>query len=55
MRGDAVVDRATVRADGTFTLRTKASSSGDWRLHVAIGRTPGNLSGRSAPFTIHVG
>ena len=55
MRGDSVVDRATVRADGTFTLRTKASSSGDWRLHVAIGRTPGNLSGRSAPFTIHVG
>ena len=55
MRGGAVVDRATVRPDGTFTLHKRASSSGAWRLHVAISKTPGNLPGRSPAFTIHVG
>ena len=53
-RGHDRLGSAKVRHDGTYTVRARASSRGDWRLHVGIGRTPGVLAGRSHSFTVHV-
>jgi hypothetical protein len=53
-RGHHRLASARVRADGTYNLRARATSRGDWKLRVTIGRTPGNLAGRSAPVTVRV-
>jgi hypothetical protein len=53
-RGRHRLDRATVAKDGRFTLQTKATRKGDLTLVVEVGKSKGNLAGRSAPVTIRV-
>ena len=50
---DGVVHPA-VRGDGTYPLRATAHHVGPHRLPVTIGRTPGNLPGRSLPVGVTV-
>jgi hypothetical protein len=54
-RGSQKVGTAVVRPTGTYTLTTKARSTGLWKLHVSIGATRGNLAGSSKVVTVKVG
>jgi hypothetical protein len=62
LRGHRVVLRhgedrlasARVRHDGTYAVRARSTTPGVWRLRVTVGRTPGNLAGRSAVVRVRV-
>jgi hypothetical protein len=55
MKGSAKVGSGIVKADGTFTIKAKAASTGTWKLRVTIGASTGNLAGRSKTVKVTVG
>ncbi len=54
-KGSQKVGTAVVRRTGTYTLTTQAKTAGQWKLHVFIGATSGNLAGSSKVVTVTVG
>lgn len=55
MKGSTRVGSGIVKADGTYTIKTKATSTGTWKLHVTIGAVSGNLAGTSKAVKVTVG
>jgi hypothetical protein len=55
MKGSKKIGSARTSANGSYTVKAKAKTTGSWKLHTATGATKGNVAGTSKTFTVKVG